>query len=113
MDHVSTPPFNKGITFQAAGIVCAFMAIIIISGLIVYCKRGRPSSANLRSSFKNFNTNSRFQIFTARAKEFFARNFGFRFLIVKNEQWKYIREEILQNLMVLCNGILAILFAFR
>ena len=106
-------PFKRIKWFQAAGIVCAFVGIVLLSGLVVYCKRGRPSSADLKSSIKNFKTNSRFQVLATAAKDFVVRNFGFRFLIVKNDQWKYIREDMLQNLMVLINGILAILFAFR
>ena len=100
---------------QAATLVCSFVLILIILATIYFCKRSaRPSSAaDPKSSIRTSGFSDRCKSFAAGSKLFLRKHFGIRFFLWKGDEWKNIREDSLQNSMVLVNGVLAIYFAFR
>ena len=89
--------------------------VIILCVAVFYCKKnGRPvSAASLKAKVKTGSFPDLVRSLAGSMKAFFCRHFGIRFLSWKSDEWKNIREDILQNVMVIINGALAINFAFR
>jgi hypothetical protein len=89
------------LTFQAALLLCSFVLVIIIMATVYYCKRhggsGRPLSASdLKSSVKSVGLADALRNLGSRTRSFLRSHFGIRFLLWKTDDWKNIREDVLQ-----------------
>ena len=86
------------------------ISLVLISALIIY-KKKHEIKAKLKLNINDLPTMD----FKGRAKKIYSycqTIFGIRFKTWKiKDESKVIREDIIQNLMLLANGVLAIIFA--
>ena len=122
---VKTIKKNPEIIWISLGALAASI-FVVVGAVLIWKKKSKlralspspplpqeGSSALPKDEHKKSDQNSKKTSIFLRGKNLVARNIGLRFLTWRKADWKEIREDIIQNSLLLVNGSLAIIFALE
>ncbi|TRY75295.1 hypothetical protein TCAL_01330 [Tigriopus californicus] len=105
-----TPMFNQKTTiFVAVGSFILFVVLgIVIAVTICWCK-----SKKLSTSLTTFSVSKEKNKYSLALKNMWTKHIGLRFLAWNKFEMKAIQEDVIQNVMLVINGVMAVVFAIE
>ena len=105
---------ENNMIYMGIGFAFVLVTVILVVAFFIHKKREKIKEKIVNSwNQRGKDFKSQFESCKVKMKSFFKKQFGNRFKIWKTQDPKQIKDDVVQNVMLLSDGILGIVFAIE